>query len=39
MTHSWRAMLAVNGTLMASLGGAFWLLPEFFTLAMFPDIE
>ena len=39
MLHSSRAMLAVNGTLMAFLGGAFWLLPEFFTLAMFPDIE
>jgi hypothetical protein len=32
-------MLALNGTLMAFLGGSFWLLPEFFTLAMFPDIE
>jgi hypothetical protein len=39
MMHSSRAMLALNGTLMAVLGGAFWLLPEFFTLTMFPGIE
>ena len=39
MMHSSRAMLALNGTLMTVLGGAFWLLPEFFTLTMFPHIE
>ena len=37
--HSSRAVLALNGTLMIALGGAFWLLPEFFTLAMFPHIS
>ena len=36
--HSSRAVLALNGGLMIALGGAFWILPEFFTFAMFPDI-
>ena len=36
--HSSRAVLALNGGLMIVLGGAFWILPEFFTLAMFPHI-
>ena len=36
--HSSRAALAVNGGLMIVLGGAFWILPEFFTFAMFPHI-
>lgn len=36
--HSSRAVLALNGGLMIILGGAFWLLPEFFTFAMFPHI-
>ena len=36
--HSSRAVLALNGGLMIALGGAFWIFPEFFTLAMFPDI-
>ena len=38
LLHSSRAVLALNGGLMAVLGGAFWLLPDFFTLAMFPHI-
>ena len=29
---------AESGGLMISLGGAFWILPEFFTFAMFPHI-
>jgi len=37
MLHSSRAILALNGSLMIILGGAFWNFPEFFTLAMFPD--
>jgi hypothetical protein len=37
MLHSSRAILAINGSLMIILGGAFWNFPEFFTLAMFPD--
>ena len=36
--HSSRAVLALNGGLMIALGGAFWILPEFFTFAMFPHI-
>lgn len=36
--HSSRAVLALNGGLMIVLGSAFWILPEFFTLAMFPNI-
>ena len=38
LLHSSRAVLALNGGLMIVLGGAFWILPEFFTLAMFPHI-
>ena len=34
-----RAVLALNGGLMITLGGAFWILPEFFTFAMFPHIQ
>ena len=30
--------MALNGALMVILGGAFWLLPDFFTLAMFPHV-
>ena len=37
MLYSSRAILALNGTLMVILGGAFWTFPEFFTLSMFPD--
>ena len=37
--HSSRAVLALNGGLMIVLGGAFWILPEFFTFAMFPNIR
>ncbi|MGB2320057.1 MAG: hypothetical protein ACPH74_08155 [Candidatus Puniceispirillum sp.] len=33
-----RLVLAINGILMILLGGAFWLQPEFFTVAMFPNI-
>ena len=33
-----RLVLAINGILMILLGGAFWLQPEFFTMAMFPNI-
>ena len=36
--HSSRALLALNGGLMIMLGGAFWILPELFTFAMFPHI-
>ena len=39
MWNSSRTILALNGTLMMILGGAFWLFPEFFTLVMFPDIS
>jgi len=39
MWNSSRTILALNGTLMIILGGAFWLFPEFFTLVMFPDIS
>jgi len=39
LLHSSRAVLALNGGLMVILGGAFWLLPDFFTLAMFPHIS
>ena len=34
-----RLILAINGILMIILGFSFWAFPEFFTLAMFPDIE
>ena len=37
--RSSRAVLALNAGLMIILGGAFWLLPEFFTFAMFPNIR
>ena len=37
MLYNSRAILALNGTLMTILGGAFWLFPDFFTLSMFPD--
>ena len=33
-----RLVLAINGILMILLGGAFWFQPEFFTMAMFPNI-
>ena len=36
--RSSRAVLALDGGLMIILGGAFWILPEFFTFAMFPHI-
>ena len=38
MLYSSRAILALNGTLMVILGGAFWAFPEFFTLSMFPEL-
>ena len=34
-----RLVLAINGMLMIILGISFWALPEFFSLAMFPNIE
>ncbi len=34
-----RLILAINGILLMLLGIAFWVDPEFFTLAMFPNIE
>ena len=34
-----RLILAINGILMITLGLTFWVFPEFFTLAMFPNIE
>lgn len=33
-----RSALALNGIIMTLLGMAFWFRPEFFTLAMFPDV-
>ena len=33
-----KLILAINGILMILLGVAFWINPEFFTLAMFPNI-
>ena len=34
-----RLVLAINGLLMIILGLSFWIFPDFFTLAMFPNIE
>lgn len=34
-----RLILAINGSLMIILGLSFWIFPDFFTLAMFPNIE
>ena len=34
-----RLILAINGFLMIILGLSFWAFPDFFTLAMFPNIE
>ena len=34
-----RLILAINGILMIILGCGFWAFPDFFTLAMFPNIE
>ena len=34
-----RLILAINGFLMIILGISFWAFPDFFTLAMFPNIE
>ena len=34
-----RLILAINGILMIILGCVFWAFPNFFTLAMFPNIE
>ena len=34
-----RLILAINGILMITLGFSFWAFPDFFTLAMFPNIE
>ena len=34
-----RLILAVNGFVMIILGICFWTFPDFFTLAMFPDIK
>ena len=34
-----RLILAINGILMIILGISFWAFPDFFTLAMFPNIE
>ena len=34
-----RLILAINGILMIMLGCGFWSFPDFFTLAMFPNIE
>ncbi len=33
-----RLILAINGILMMLLGVGFWIYPEFFSLAMFPNI-
>mgnify|MGYP001463614407 CR=1 FL=1 len=34
-----RLILAINGFLMIILGISFWTFPDFFSLAMFPNIE
>ena len=34
-----RLILAINGFIMIILGISFWTFPEFYTLAMFPNIE
>ena len=34
-----RLILAINGFLMIILGISFWTFPDFFTLAMFPNID
>ena len=34
-----RLILAINGFVMIILGLSFWSFPDFFTLAMFPNIE
>ena len=34
-----RLILAINGFIMIILGLGFWTFPDFFTLAMFPNIE
>ena len=34
-----RLILAINGFVMIILGISFWTFPDFFTLAMFPNIE
>ena len=34
-----RLILAINGLVMIILGLSFWIFPDFFTLAMFPNIE
>ena len=34
-----RFTLAINGIVMMFLGLAFWFRPEFFTLAMFPEVK
>jgi hypothetical protein len=34
-----RLILAINGFIMIILGLSFWTFPDFFTLAMFPNIE
>jgi len=34
-----RLILAINGFVMIILGLSFWTFPDFFTLAMFPNIE
>jgi len=34
-----RLILAINGFIMIILGLSFWSFPDFFTLAMFPNIE
>ena len=34
-----RLILAINGFIMIILGLSFWAFPDFFTLAMFPNIE
>ena len=34
-----RLILAINGLVMIILGLSFWIFPDFFTLAMFPNLE
>ena len=34
-----RLVLAINGTIMIILGITFWLAPDFFSIAIFPNIE
>jgi len=38
MLRNSRLILAINGMIMITLGGAFWIFPDFFNLLMFPKL-